>query len=213
MDYNVYYLCGTCDDKHAYNRHPGYPDVMSEACSHSFQVYIEDTILQSYVASEEDELAGEEVFEFLTQEVCKVRDVPKVEFITKCHICKEHVFPDFSNRTDDGLFQLPEWIQADSKYTLMPPNIDMQFRTYPVHKNLPNVCTGDEAYPFTKISFEVRHQECARKVYPTHISHMKQHISDASSGLVNNNTVPSNRRVNRKLGLNPRTKFKRRGKK
>ena len=176
MDYKVYYLCGSCDDKHAYNDHPGFPDVMNEACSHSFHTYMEDVILQSYVAAEEDELAGEEAFEFLTQEVSKVRAVPKVEFISKCHICKEHVFPDLSNRTDDGLFQAPEWcseLHGACKYTLMPPNIDMQFRTYPIHKHLPNSCTGTESYPFTKIIFEVRHQECARKVYPNHVSHLE----------------------------------------
>jgi len=176
MDYKVYYLCGTCDDKHAYNDHPGFPDVMNEACSHSFHTYMEDVILQSYVAAEEDELAGEEAFEFLTQEVSKVRAVPKVEFISKCHICKEHVFPDLSNRTDDGLFHAPEWcseLHGACKYTLMPPNIDMQFRTYPIHKHLPKTCTENESYPFTKIIFEVRHQECARKVYPTHVSHLE----------------------------------------
>ena len=189
MDYKVYYLCGTCDDKHSYNDVQGFPAVMGEACSHAFHTYLEDVILQSYVAAEEDELSGEEVFEFLNQEVSKARKVPKVEFITKCHICKEHVFPDLSNRTDDGLFQAPEWIQnlhlntdstshdlygAGNQYTLMPPNIDMQFRTYPVQKNLPESCTGNESYPFTKIVFEVRHQECARKIYPTHVSHMKR---------------------------------------
>ena len=187
MDYKVYYLCGTCDDKHAYNDHVGFPNVMSEACSHSFHTYMEDVILQSYVASEEDELSGEEAFEFLTQEVSKVRAVPKVEFNTKCHICKEHVFPELSNRTDEGLFPIPEWIQKlhfsefqtlgdeskVGKYSLMPPNIDLKFILYPTHKNLPKSCTGSEVYPFTKIAFEVRHQDCARKIYPTHVSHME----------------------------------------